>query len=40
MDNKNVKEAELLPEPKIEEIEEEWASLGCGCETTWPGEFE
>lgn len=35
-------EAELpaLPAPQIEEIEEEWAVLGCGCECTWSGEFD
>lgn len=25
----------VLPEPKIEELEEEWASLGCGCDRCW-----
>lgn len=24
-----------LPPPRIEQIEEEWAALGCGCDTDW-----
>jgi hypothetical protein len=25
----------VLPEPRIEELEEEWASLGCSCDRTF-----
>ena len=34
---KDVEQAEL-PEPRIEELEEEWTALGCGCQTDWSGE--
>lgn len=26
---------ELPPPPQIEQIEEEWTALGCGCQTDW-----
>ena len=40
MDTSTVKEVEQseLPEPRIEELEEEWTALGCGCQTDWSGE--
>lgn len=26
-----------LPAPRIEQLEEEWTALGCGCQTDWSG---
>jgi hypothetical protein len=26
-----------LPAPRIEDLEDEWTALGCGCQTDWPG---
>ena len=35
--NEVVAEPEMkqLPEPRIEELEEEWSALGCGCACDW-----
>ncbi len=29
-----------LPAPRIEQLEEEWTALGCGCQTDWSGDGE
>lgn len=35
MNDMNAVVPQELPPPQIEQIEEEWTALGCGCQTDW-----
>jgi hypothetical protein len=35
MNDSNTAVTQELPSPQIEQIEEEWTALGCGCQTDW-----